>query len=212
MSSGHQAFLMEQQRPDIFQAKIGNIPPGKSVQVKISYVAEISNDDENEKLRFVLPTTIAPRYERPDLAGSPSVNSEMIDNVLGAAYGLTVNVHCEMKGDIMSIESPSHPVKITNLASNKSEITLALKEVHLDKDFVVIVKSSMFDHPRVMVEHDAEHGTNCVMLTFVPRFTLQERLCEFIFVLDRSGSMEGQKIKQVRQALVLFLKLRRFLG
>jgi len=46
---GDGAYLLEQDKPDIFQAKVGNIPPGDIVSISIKYVAEIQN--ELEKIR-----------------------------------------------------------------------------------------------------------------------------------------------------------------
>ena len=44
----------------MFRASIGNLPPGKEVLVRITYVTELPVDDG--RLRFTLPTTIAPKY------------------------------------------------------------------------------------------------------------------------------------------------------
>ncbi len=41
IAEGHGAYLLDQERPDVFTASIGNIPPGKEVMVRISYVTEI---------------------------------------------------------------------------------------------------------------------------------------------------------------------------
>ena len=43
------------------------------------------------------------------------------------------------------------------------------------------------------------------MLSIVPSFKLAEKKTELIFVVDRSGSMQGQGIEQARQALKVIL-------
>ena len=44
------------------------------------------------------------------------------------------------------------------------------------------------------------------MLNFFPEFSTVETACEFIFVVDRSGSMDGSYITSASETLVLFLK------
>jgi len=45
------------------------------------------------------------------------------------------------------------------------------------------------------------------MMTLVPQFTLDEISdCEFVFLVDESGSMSGYKIESVKNALQLFLR------
>ena len=58
IAGGHGAYLLDQERPDVFTASIGNIPPGKEVMVRITYVTELSLAGDD--FRFVLPTTVSP--------------------------------------------------------------------------------------------------------------------------------------------------------
>src|SRR5262245_57891856 len=60
MEAGHGAYLLDEERPDVFQASVGNLPPGKEALLKITYVTEL--DVDNGSLRFVIPTTVSPRY------------------------------------------------------------------------------------------------------------------------------------------------------
>ncbi|KAJ3731352.1 hypothetical protein DFJ43DRAFT_423399 [Lentinula guzmanii] len=52
------------------------------------------------------------------------------------------------------------------------------------------------------------HETIAMALTFVPRFTLPDIKgeMEYVFVVDRSGSMRGERIRLVREALVVLLR------
>ena len=48
--------------------------------------------------------------------------------------------------------------------------------------------------------------SQCLSMSFVPQFKLKEIPCELIFLLDRSGSMEGNPTELVRNAMLVFLK------
>src|SRR3954463_6314461 len=42
LQRGHGAYLLDEERADVFQASVGNLPPGKEVLLKLTYVAELS--------------------------------------------------------------------------------------------------------------------------------------------------------------------------
>ena len=42
MARGDGAFLLDEERPDVFVASVGNLPPGKEVLLKIVYVTELA--------------------------------------------------------------------------------------------------------------------------------------------------------------------------
>ena len=60
MERGDGAFLLDEERPDVFQASVGNLPPGKEVLLRLTYVTELMVDGNG--LRFSIPTTVSPRY------------------------------------------------------------------------------------------------------------------------------------------------------
>ena len=61
LSAGRSAFLLEQRRPDIFIVSIGRLRAGQRIDIRLTYVADLPMDTQG-KVRFLLPTTIAPRY------------------------------------------------------------------------------------------------------------------------------------------------------
>jgi Ca-activated chloride channel family protein len=125
---------------------VGNLPPGKSVKITITYVAQL--ETEGESLRFVLPTTIAPRYTPPDLqATSPKlVDIELEKEV---PYKLTVQLNIQTVSDIQSIQSPSHSIQPT---INGSNAKLKLENVKMDSDFVVLISETATGQSSVIIE------------------------------------------------------------
>ena len=83
-------------------------------------------------------------------------------------------------------------------------------------DIVILVQPKEPHQPLVIVEPGFSNGDNgfqksaVIMVSFFPEFkgdsSCLQAACEFVFVVDRSGSMEGSYIKDAAQTLLLFLK------
>ena len=205
MERGDGAFLLDQERPDVFQASVGNLPPGKDVLLKVTYVSELTVD--GGALRLVIPTTLSPRYApaqdhtgvgRPDAA---TLNPPVAWSV---PYGLSLSVRVAGAAQASRIESPSHPVAIA-IEGGDVTVTLSQENAALDRDFVLSIASLAFDAPRAWVEHGSD-GESAVAVAFVPRFDHSAAPSEVVFLVDRSGSMEGDSIAEVRNALQLCLR------
>ncbi|PKY49313.1 VIT-domain-containing protein [Rhizophagus irregularis] len=153
IEKGHGAYLLESESADVFQCSIGNITSGQTIVVKITYVSELKHDSETEKIRFVLPTYIAPRYGS-SASTSSSDDGKILepDTVLyseEANFYLDLTVTCRMTSIIQNIESPSHKISTEmNIDENPkiSKITLVDQITYLEKDFILVVKISFGGH------------------------------------------------------------------
>ncbi|CAG8486152.1 327_t:CDS:10 [Cetraspora pellucida] len=211
IQQGHGAYLLEEQLPDVFQCSVGNITAGQTVVIRITYVTELKHDADSEKVRFVFPTHIAPRYGSSNNSPANDGKKLIPDEVSYGKtdYYLDLNITCRMTSIIQSIESPSHHISTElNIDGNPkvSKITLAEQITYLEKDFILVVKSLDLDKPRAFVEYNPKTETNCVMLTLVPKFAINAIMTELIFVIDRSGSMSGGTIEKASEALQLLLR------
>ncbi|KAJ7657896.1 von Willebrand factor type A domain-containing protein [Mycena polygramma] len=210
ISQGQQAGLMEQQTADVFEIAVGNIQVQETVRIELIYATELAEDEDNDSIRFHLPVHVGARYGQAppwDLATC---------SVVPALLQIFVNV--QAVAPIAQIGSPSHTVS-TELGpdpalpnakdlpfSNYARVSLS-SETALDKDFVLTVKSAGLDAPRCVAELHPTQATVAMALTLVPRFKLPDLpRQEFIFLVDRSGSMQGQRIKAAKQALVVMLR------
>jgi Ca-activated chloride channel family protein len=205
MERGDGAFLLDEERPDVFQASIGNLPPGKEVLVRLTYVTELTVAEGG--LRFSIPTTVSPRYapaEDHRGVGRPDADTLNPPVQWRVPFGLNLGVRVAMPATISRIESPSHPVSV-ELDSNRATVTLSQREVALDRDFVLAVESAGLDAPYAWVER-GEDGAHAIAVAFAPRFDDSSVPCDVAFLVDRSGSMGGTSIEEVRNALQLCLR------
>lgn len=205
LASGHGAYLLDQEKPDVFTASIGNLPPGKEVLVKLTYVTELAPEDDG--LRFVLPSTVSPRYAPAEdqiaVGRSPAeaVNPPLAWSV---PYGLELSVAIEMAGALRSVESPSHPIAL-ELHGTKAMVRLGERTSAMDRDFVLLVRVDEPERPRAWIEETSD-GETVAMVAFQPKLNTEQAPCELIFLVDRSGSMMGSSIEQARNALQLCMR------
>jgi Ca-activated chloride channel family protein len=189
----------------VFQASIGNLPPGKEVTVKLTYVTELPV--EEGRLRFVIPTTVSPRYapaENHTGAGRPDAEALNPPVAWRVPYGLNLSVHVEMPRGMIAVESPSHPIAI-RMNEDGATVALSQNDAALDRDFILSIDAPGLDSPQALVER-SDDGTEAIGVAFAPAFDVSSAPAEVIFVVDRSGSMGGDSIDEVRNALQLCLR------
>ncbi|KAJ7147301.1 von Willebrand factor type A domain-containing protein [Mycena filopes] len=211
VSQGKTAALVEQQTPDVFQIAVGNIQPQETVVIELLYATVLAEDEDNDSIRFHLPLHIGARYGQPPPSSPP-------DNAGHSNAFLEILVNVETLAPIAKIGCPSHTV-LTELGpnpalpnahelpfSNYARVSLS-SAAALDKDFVLTVKSGGLDAPRCVAEPDPAHRTTALAFTLVPRFKLPDvSRQEFIFLVDRSGSMDGLRILAARRALIVMMR------
>jgi Ca-activated chloride channel family protein len=200
MAEGHAAFLLEQERPNIFTASLGNILPGQEIFLEVSYVSLLPV--EGDAVRFVLPTTIAPRYAPASVA---SEDLARLDAPLSdaASYGLSLCLELRSTQRLTELSSPSHAIQVERGESTmvrNSEASLLM-----DRDFVLLMAFEGGLQPSARVVCD-ELGMHYAALSFVPRGLPAMPVQEVVFLLDCSGSMYGDSIAQARRALALCVR------
>jgi Ca-activated chloride channel homolog len=205
MAAGHGAYLLDEERPDVFTASIGNLPPGAEVLVRLTYVTELAT--EGDAVRFALPTTVSPRYApAEDRVAVGRSDAEAVNPPVGwrVPYGLDISVRVALGHPVKAVESPSHPISVA-FEDGRAVVTLATPNAALDRDFVLLASPATLDRPAVFVERDAL-GRKAALVAFGPRFPADRAAAEVVFLVDRSGSMQGSSIEQVRNALQLCLR------
>ena len=206
MDEGHGTFLLDQDRPNIFTANIGNLLPHSVAIVKITYVQELKVF--TNAMRLLIPTTISPRYiPLEQLIGMDPVSIDHINPpvLLGKLpYGLNLSAEIDIKGGVKVISSPSHPVEI-NFNNTQATVTLMGEDIQLDRDFILNIEPKVISQP--IIRFAKNNDQFVVMLAFQPELKKMptDQNAEIIFLLDRSGSMEGESIHQACQALQICL-------
>ena len=206
--SGKQANLLKSVRRDIFTLNAGNLPAKSHVKITITYVTTPQSREDAAAL--VLPTCIAPRYV-PGNAGSSTIRNEELDAMSPPVstvklYGLNLQAKISCRSSITKITTPTHSTEPSLVYYHAGKTGhFELKDMTMDRDLVILVEENEPHQPRASIEV-SNGGTMTGLVTIFPQIEFPDKQREFIFVIDRSGSMDGQKIKQAREALLLFLR------
>ncbi|KNC78036.1 hypothetical protein SARC_09520 [Sphaeroforma arctica JP610] len=194
MEQGKTAALMEESQADIFSISLGNISSNaKEISTTITYLVKLKMDLDD--IRFFLPTHIGARYTPPGTV-PVAIND-------AAVAPITLKLDWNMPFAIASFISPTHASMVwTHIDS--THVCATVKSI-TQGDIVVLCRPEKPHEARACLEK-SEDGSRVLMVTFVPRLELEEQKCEFVFVIDRSGSMSGPQFDDARAALELFLR------
>ncbi|CAF2966943.1 unnamed protein product [Rotaria sp. Silwood2] len=214
LRQGHGAYLLEQDEKsqDCFIINVGALPVGKQCEIKISYVSELELVDDGKKIRFVIPTTIAPRYNPSEGQISSTVAGTTSQYVQSTPYTIEFSCQIDKLGQQLSqVSSSSHSINVDFSHNDFYNVSLSQQSTHLDRDIILDIELSQIRSNTIVAVEK-----NAIMAVFTPNEedckkalgTGADQLStnEFVFVIDCSGSMEGDKIDAARQAMLLFLK------
>ncbi len=215
IAAGHRAAITEEERAGVFTLRVGNLMPGEVATVRLSIVGPLPVDDGEVTFRF--PLVVAPRYmpgatlegEQAGLGNaldtdavpdasriSPPVMLPGMPNPVR----LAIRVAIEAPG-LRELASSLHSVTTTSADAQVIELQPAAR---LDRDFILRWRNDAETLASSLVcSDDADGNAGTFMLTLVPPSTtmVAAKPRDVVFVIDRSGSMEGWKMVAARRAV-----------
>ena len=122
-----------------------------------------------------------------------------------------------MASPIQKIQSPSHSIVHTTPTLSRTDgvsvytstITFnpSAAEHTTNKDFILTIQAADLNKPRCVASVDRVKNSVAMSLTLVPQFGVPPIASqEYVFVIDRSGSMGGSRIEFAKDALMILLK------
>lgn len=225
--AGKKASLVEQHRPNVFTNSVANIAPFEKVEVIIEYQQELSfANDGSLNIRF--PMTMTPRYtpnsmisERFDgfkqgFQFTPSV-FENIDlpqkSRSQAGNDVEIKVNLDSGIPLASLSSKSHQISYHQNSESNYQVALAGANNKADRDFILSWLPIAGSEPRAALFSETIDNQHYVSLMVMPP---QQNVAdislprEVIFVIDTSGSMGGESIRQAKKALIYGLSTLRY--
>jgi Ca-activated chloride channel family protein len=202
VTDGNSAVMLEEASPGLYTASLGNLMAGESAVIRYRYGLLLSW--QGPRLRFLLPTTIAPRYGDAGAAGLQP--HQVPTSSLEVDYPLDLSVTVEGELAAATIASPSHPIAVSQ--SDNGVVVRLTGTPMLDRDFVLTLESQSAQSSCVLTP-DREGHVALASLRIPPLALNEEKPLALKVVIDCSGSMGGTSIAQARKAALELLNLLR---
>ncbi|MFQ5608919.1 MAG: VIT and VWA domain-containing protein [Woeseiaceae bacterium] len=213
-SQGYRASLLVQHRPNVFEQKVANIEPGKSIDIDIKYFHTLTYNDG--WYSFVFPTVVGPRFNPPGTENpihaqprgtQPAGNGATVTYLRPeerSGHDLSIAVTVNAGVPIEELRS-THAIDSSRPQREKAVVSLTNKTTVPNRDFILDfkvagdrIRSNLLTH----VEPSSGQGYFTMML-YPPAGleALPRQPMELVFVLDNSGSMSGRPIRQAKEAI-----------
>ncbi|TDJ43382.1 MAG: marine proteobacterial sortase target protein [Gammaproteobacteria bacterium] len=228
---GRKAALVEQRRPNLFATAVTNIAPGQEVEVHLSYVETIMYDSGTFTLRF--PMTITPRYipgARTQATEAPlgiapgsgwAANTDQVPDAaeitpflqprrsmsLRPRNPIELFVRIDPGLPLAGIASTYHEIQVVR-QSGIYAISLTGGPVPMDRDFELTWQPAVGFAPRAALFTEQLDGQTYALAMILPPEQNVETLRlprETVFIIDTSGSMGGEPMRQAKAALQVAL-------
>ena len=196
LEQGDAAFRLQKVRDGIYTATLGNLMAGESAEIRLRYGEALKW--QAGRLRYRLPTVIAPRYGEP--AGMQPWQKPV--TTLSADYDFTLRVTVLGELAQAGLASPSHKVAF-QVTPEGAHLSLQ-GAAWLDRDFVLEIETGARASLGAMAE---ALDTRVALLNLMPPAVPVERAPgrDYVVVLDCSGSMAGDSIGHAKTGVGLAL-------
>ncbi|MBX6357244.1 MAG: VWA domain-containing protein [Micromonosporaceae bacterium] len=213
VAEGKRAAIAEEERPDVFTMRVGNILPGERVSVELSLAGPLSYEDGEATFRF--PLVVAPRY----IPGKP-----LDGTPVGDGYAPDTDAVPDASRITPPVLLPGfpNPVRLSiavtvdpgGLPLGHARCSLPIEQgedgtirvtpgQRLDRDFVLRLQYGEPVHAThgLVLVPDVDGAEGTFQLTVLPPTgAAAPRPRDVVLVLDRSGSMGGWKMVAARRA------------
>ena len=212
IAAGQRASIAEEERPDVFTMRVGNILPGERVVIELSLVGPLPFEDGAATFRF--PLVVAPRYvpgvplpgpyvgdgQTPDTDAVPDA-SRITPPVLLPGFPnplrLSIGVDIDPAGlTLGEVRSSLHTV-------TDHDGTLSIEPGdRADRDFILRIGYEGGGQTAIAVPDESADEPEGIyqLVVLPPDDTAAARPKDVVLLLDRSGSMGGWKMVAARRA------------
>lgn len=208
---GENAFLLEEFKPRLFKISIGRIISGETVKIKLSYIDDLQYKDNTYKL--VIPSIFEPKQTdegRTISSLKQSIFKKFInDDSEPKDFEFKTNILVESLCPL-EFESPYNKLRVEREGETVAKINVLDEYESIDKDFVLIMKEqNPLEADGMIYEYkEGEQERGLVYIRMVPELDNfeEEKGESYVFLIDISETMKGNKLEQAKNALQLCIR------
>lgn len=210
--------LLEKNNNGSYKVNLGNIQPDKEIIVELTYITIL--EYSSGVVKFVLPTNIGQKYDG-------SLNKTVKDILFpvsqsltysnSQSYSFSFNINYKSHNVINSVKSQTNEIKVTSVLGEElfpKEVNVTSTSMPSSGDFNLLIDTVIAPG----IYYNTQGETTYLAVTHkIPDQSLDIMSVqkEFIFVIDRSGSMRNEmnawssggksKMELAKEALQLFI-------
>jgi len=221
---------------DVIKVNIGNVPPNTPITIKFGYLQELDiclNKFWKLLIPATLSPRYTPETQFANLL---DMEIEDLQNInlpqISQGYEWTIKIILSSMTEVSFIRSPSHEISAFSLDNINCKYQIQFKNQNEipNKDFTLLFGNKSLGKTNIsLAQNNEEETPYCAMISCMPEFNnssnedayeaflknrvknnyevnLMSAKGEYIFLLDRSGSMSGNRIKMATTALKFFIK------
>lgn len=180
--------LLEYLERGLFRARVFPIEANGEKRIELEYVQ--LNHLENDTYRFTYP-----------------LNTEKFSSRPLESVRVTVKIRSDRP--LRNIYCPTHDVSVRRIDENNATVTYEEKNVKPDADLTIYYSTDDRDVGLSLLTFREKGEDGFFMLLAAPKTKVTEKEIaakDVLFVLDRTGSMSGEKMEQAKEALKFCLR------
>jgi hypothetical protein len=198
VSRGKKSCLLQNFGNGSYNVEVGNVDPNETVVINYTYSGYISCTVDGYK--YLFPTNIMDKYV------APTFDSKAVQNVVHASsppYTFDLYIRWKSGTKITNVNhNMSIPVGVTNVSDNERIITISSEPRFGDLSITLVTEIT----PSLYVQTIGDDVYNMISTRIAKAPAKKTQIRDYVCVLDRSGSMGGDKIKSAQHALKLFIQ------
>jgi hypothetical protein len=194
------SHLLEKNYDGSYTILIGNFEKDSSIELSISYINCIKDST------FIFPTNICPKYMPVDIQRS-AIQTTYSSSTQSTPYTFNVSIDWTTADKITDVQLISSHVDHVIDKNSEKHAFININSLPTKGDIIIKLVCELVGISSVYTYTDEKYGYIGILKS-VPEVVIENETSvnrEFIFLLDRSGSMEGKQIEDAKKALILFL-------